>query len=627
MDDLEDRENNVQVSFDKNVPRPSAFEVHKWMEEDLKLPDNEVLGLQLDTIELCLFLKLQSPELCQSLVSFNNGTRKFKHANGRVSDVYLSHAGFGLREVKVFNLPFETRLDTIKRYLSLYGQVFSVKKEKWSSQYRYQVDKGIRTVKMVVHQHIPSFLKIAGHRAFIVYDGQPPTCSLCSSADHLRGQCPTRRRQGPVQLPLESQGGGRPRVVPYAAVAMGSGPARRERLVLEGGNVVQLDTSPALTQATTSLSVTETVTVTDCVLPTVTVLNKPDVSASGDNSVGTSASANAAWHTEVEEQLESVPPVIGTNVAPSPSAVAVGAGLEPATTVPGRQREIVQELLSSEDRQSPETNVLLEDMMVENVLHTEEQQDLSPIVDVSVSAPVQTVGQPELFTVPHGLPPKPRRASLPGRGGSRSRSRSGSPRRYDSSRAASTSSPENVSELRAKKKAKRLKAKKRAAIRAEELARKGSDPGRLQQRKSDTSTSDSGEESRRAAEVRRIQKLLDTEVKGRAKDTDLLQDMDLGKDTESGKDMEKQQGKEQDTACDTLQQTLKRKSEELHEKRTSSQQPPSGLRRLRSQERRMTGAKSQASQRAEVAVGTDFMEHSSDRPGTGVESGGTQTPT
>ncbi|XP_049771884.1 uncharacterized protein LOC126151204 [Schistocerca cancellata] len=52
---------------------------------------------------------------------------------------------------------------------------------------------------MVLKKHVPSFVTIGGHRGVVQYNGQPQTCSICSSTEHMRATCPRSRR--PAQLP------------------------------------------------------------------------------------------------------------------------------------------------------------------------------------------------------------------------------------------------------------------------------------------------------------------------------------------------------------------------------------------------------------------------------------------
>lgn len=249
IDYSEERENNVMCEFSKQAPRPTAFEIHRWLRDDLQLTYNELCGIQLDTILNVLFLKLKTPECCDRLVYRDDGVHKFRHLNGTISNVKLTHAGLGVRHVRVFNLPFEVRNDTIVRCLSPFGDVLAITKEKWSDAYYFQVENGIRSVQMVVKKHIPSFVLMNGHRAFITYHGQPQTCSHCGGVGHYRNQCPRRR---PAQLPRDD--GALPSFASVAATARLPVPTAPLPSTAPGAEAMDTTSSSTVTIPTTDLT-------------------------------------------------------------------------------------------------------------------------------------------------------------------------------------------------------------------------------------------------------------------------------------------------------------------------------------------------------------------------------------
>ena len=57
----------------------------------------------------------------------------------------------------------------------------------------------IRQVSIMLTRHIPSHLTVAGHRALLSYEGQPPTCYDRGEVGHMYQACPTRQRKGTVR--------------------------------------------------------------------------------------------------------------------------------------------------------------------------------------------------------------------------------------------------------------------------------------------------------------------------------------------------------------------------------------------------------------------------------------------
>jgi hypothetical protein len=78
--------------------------------------------------------------------------------------------------------------------INTYGEIHDIQPETWTNAYRYPVAKGITVVTMILGQHIPSHLVVAGYRTLISYEGQPTTCYGCNELSHLYMACPHRQR-------------------------------------------------------------------------------------------------------------------------------------------------------------------------------------------------------------------------------------------------------------------------------------------------------------------------------------------------------------------------------------------------------------------------------------------------
>ena len=117
----------------------------------------------------------------------------YKHDNGEISTVRIEFAGMGNRKIRIANLPTEFTDQPISRAFMSYGVVLDIRHETWSNIYRYKVPNGNRPALKTIKKHIPSRMTIAGHRATISYEGQPPTCFGCSGADNQYQHCPNRK--------------------------------------------------------------------------------------------------------------------------------------------------------------------------------------------------------------------------------------------------------------------------------------------------------------------------------------------------------------------------------------------------------------------------------------------------
>jgi hypothetical protein len=54
----------------------------------------------------------------------------------------------------------------------------------WPSAYRYKVNNGVNVAILDPTRHMSSHLLIAGHRALVPHEGQPPTCYACDEVGH-----------------------------------------------------------------------------------------------------------------------------------------------------------------------------------------------------------------------------------------------------------------------------------------------------------------------------------------------------------------------------------------------------------------------------------------------------------
>lgn len=187
------RRDSLIFTFDAKFAKPKSFEFEDWLETVVKIPSDDVVGIYFSIVRAAVFVKLKSPELGEQIVASTGGALKYNHSDGNVGDVSISQAGFGVRTVRIFELPFEVPAERINVALAPYGKVLSNFAEKFSAAHKYPVLNGIRQVKIDLHKHIPSYVNVCGYRAIVMYDGQPKTCANCNLPGHVRAECIQRR--------------------------------------------------------------------------------------------------------------------------------------------------------------------------------------------------------------------------------------------------------------------------------------------------------------------------------------------------------------------------------------------------------------------------------------------------
>lgn len=191
-----ERQNTIVITFvERDAPRPSAYDIHEWIHDTLRLPYEEIAALQLNGITRQIYIKCKTATTVDTIIRDTNGESFFVHEGGHRSRLTIDSAGMGIRYIKVYNLPTEVPNHNIGLHLEPYGHVLDIIDDVWSGQFRYAVPNGVRTVKIALKKHIPSYQDIAGHRVLITYAGQPITCALCHVTGHLRADCPKQRKR------------------------------------------------------------------------------------------------------------------------------------------------------------------------------------------------------------------------------------------------------------------------------------------------------------------------------------------------------------------------------------------------------------------------------------------------
>ena len=187
------RQNTLKAVFDKNKPRPSALNIHRWMDETLRIQDDHLEALQLVGKQNAVYIKLKNKVIFEQLLNKHRGNNKFMLDDNVETVVTISDAKAEYTHVRVFNLPPELENDHISYKLQSYGIIQKIENEYWSSGYKYKVPNGIRSVYMEIKKPIPSNLSVGGHEAYIVYTGQLQTCHTCGETSHFKDRCPYQK--------------------------------------------------------------------------------------------------------------------------------------------------------------------------------------------------------------------------------------------------------------------------------------------------------------------------------------------------------------------------------------------------------------------------------------------------
>jgi hypothetical protein len=101
---MNERQNTIVCTFNPASPRISAFEIHEWIHNHLRIPEQAVNMIQIDGTRRQVFIKLIDIECVQALFQGTDGLAEYKHTNGEVSTVRIDMAGMGTRKMLIANL-------------------------------------------------------------------------------------------------------------------------------------------------------------------------------------------------------------------------------------------------------------------------------------------------------------------------------------------------------------------------------------------------------------------------------------------------------------------------------------------------------------------------------------------
>jgi hypothetical protein len=102
--------------FDPKSQRISAFQIHEWIYEQRRLPEEDVPMIQVDEPRRRVYIKFTSEERMQAVLQKIQSQLEYHHDNGELSIINIEKAGMGMRKVRKENLPPEV-------YHSKYGDM------------------------------------------------------------------------------------------------------------------------------------------------------------------------------------------------------------------------------------------------------------------------------------------------------------------------------------------------------------------------------------------------------------------------------------------------------------------------------------------------------------------------
>lgn len=200
---MENRVNTLQFDIDTEGPKVTSIAFQRWLRDVLACNVHDVKGIQQEFGTRRVFVKFATGTKSDWIMTTTAGKGRIQNEDSTETKVEISYCGFGYREIRIFNVPFEVKNEVISAALAPYGKVLNIRSSTYGDNYIFKCDSGVRIARMELKKHVPSFLYIGTSRtrATVVYDGQERTCAVCNKPGHLRFNCPSRK---PAQERLRS---------------------------------------------------------------------------------------------------------------------------------------------------------------------------------------------------------------------------------------------------------------------------------------------------------------------------------------------------------------------------------------------------------------------------------------
>ena len=187
------------VVFDFGLPKPELkmLSVHQWI-RSLGITLEQIYGLMPVTLASTQMVRLKFNKQAdyEAFLCKFEGSQKLIVSDDQTVNVTVKAEGTRERYVRICDVPFEVSLDEVKKRLNQYGKVSSIRRETYASRQPedgyFPTLSGWITARMEISKNIPSYMMFGGERAMIKYQGQIPTCMLCSATGHFGHKCPNK---------------------------------------------------------------------------------------------------------------------------------------------------------------------------------------------------------------------------------------------------------------------------------------------------------------------------------------------------------------------------------------------------------------------------------------------------
>lgn len=187
------RVNTFKIDFASLPKKPRFEEIHHFVKTTLGIPKEKIERLQVNHYFWCVFVKCVDLATAQQTVLQHNNKHAFE-IDGKKYTIKIQMED-GAVDVRLHDLPEEITNDQVKKFMSAYGEILSVRELVWEEKYELAgLKTGVREVKMILKHQIKSFISIEGQHTYVTYIGQQTTCRHCGEYSHSGIPCTQNKK-------------------------------------------------------------------------------------------------------------------------------------------------------------------------------------------------------------------------------------------------------------------------------------------------------------------------------------------------------------------------------------------------------------------------------------------------
>lgn len=179
------RVNTFSLNFSEISEKLSVLEVHRFIEQKLKLKNEEVVSIALYGSKV--FVKVASQGIFESIFDKFEGKLIYEDSSGSEYPVQLESQSSKIT-LRIHKIPIEVPESEVRKALGGYGNIDSVNNDAWKNL-PYRCYNDTKLVKVDLNKAVPSYVSIQGRSYLVTYPGQARTCRRCGSIEHEIKDC------------------------------------------------------------------------------------------------------------------------------------------------------------------------------------------------------------------------------------------------------------------------------------------------------------------------------------------------------------------------------------------------------------------------------------------------------